>query len=142
MTTSDTTPVLIVGGGPVGLVLAIDLAWRGVPCMLVNTGDTTARHPQGSTHNCRSMEHYRRLGIGNQVRNTGLPQEDDTAVSYLTRFTAPELSRIHMPSPAEKRRQMAERDPSLLTPEPIHRRLSCMSSRCCMSMQKHFLKSI
>ena len=121
MTTSDTTPVLIVGGGPVGLVLAIDLAWRGVPCMLVNTGDTTARHPQGSTHNCRSMEHYRRLGIGNQVRNTGLPQEDDTAVSYLTRFTAPELSRIHMPSPAEKRRQMAERDPSLLTPEPIHR---------------------
>ena len=56
MTTSDTTPVLIVGGGPVGLVLAIDLAWRGVPCMLVNTGDTTARHPQGSTHNCRSME--------------------------------------------------------------------------------------
>lgn len=119
--TSDTTPVLIVGGGPVGLMLAIDLAWRDVPCMLVNTGETTARHPQGSTHNCRSMEHYRRLGIAGRVRDTGLPQDDGTDVAYLTRFTKPELSRIHMPSPAEKRRQMAECDPTLLTPEPIHR---------------------
>ncbi len=42
------TPVLIVGGGPVGLVLAIDLAVRGVPCTLVNDGETTARHPQGT----------------------------------------------------------------------------------------------
>lgn len=119
--TSDTTPVLIVGGGPVGLALSIDLAWRGVPCMLVNTGETTARHPQGSTHNCRSMEHYRRLGIADRVRATGLPQDDGTDVAYLTRFTAHELSRIHMPSPAEKKRQMAECDPELLTPEPIHR---------------------
>lgn len=119
--TSDKTPVLIVGGGPVGLVLSIELAWRGVPCTLVNIGETTALHPQGSTHNCRTMEHYRRLGIARQVRNTGLPQNDDTDVAYLTRFTKQELSRIHMPSPAEKKRQMTNRDPSLLTPEPIHR---------------------
>ena len=44
MTTSKHTslqhvPVLIVGGGPVGLGLAIDLGWRGIECMLVEQGD-------------------------------------------------------------------------------------------------------
>lgn len=117
----DRPPVLIVGGGPVGLVLSIELAWRGVPSVLVNTGETTARHPQGSTHNCRTMEHYRRLGLAERVRDTGLPPEFGTDVAYLTRFTEHELSRIPMPSPAEKRHQMADRDPEMMTPEPIHR---------------------
>ena len=34
-----TIPVLIVGGGPVGLALAADLGWRGVECLLVEQGD-------------------------------------------------------------------------------------------------------
>ena len=115
------TPVLVVGGGPVGLVLAIDLAWRDVPCILVNTGETTARHPQGNTHNARTMEHYRRLGIADAVRAVGLPPDDATDVTYLTRFNGHELARLRMPSSAAKMRRIADRDPSFLTPEPIHR---------------------
>jgi 2-polyprenyl-6-methoxyphenol hydroxylase-like FAD-dependent oxidoreductase len=116
-----TTPVLVVGGGPVGLVLSIELAARGVPNMLVNTGDATAPHPQGSTHNSRTMEHYRRLGIAGKVRAVGLPDDDATDVTCFTRLNGHELSRIPMPSSAEKKRRMAAGDTSLLTPEPIHR---------------------
>lgn len=117
----DTTPVLITGGGPVGLVLSIELASRGVRSMLVNTEPTTARHPQGNTHNTRTMEHYRRLGIADRVRAVGLPQDLITDVIYLTRFTGHAFARIPMPSSSEKKRRIAERDMSFLTPEPIHR---------------------
>jgi len=37
--TQGYTPVLIVGGGPVGLALAAELGWRGVACTLVEQGD-------------------------------------------------------------------------------------------------------
>ena len=119
--TQDTTPVLISGGGPVGLVLAIELAGRGVRSILVNTEPTTAVHPQGNTHNARTMEHYRRLGIADRVRAVGLPQDLTTDVIYLTRFTGHEFARIPMPSSTEKKRRIAARDMSFLTPEPIHR---------------------
>ena len=119
--TQDTTPVLISGGGPVGLVLAIELAGRGVRSILVNTEPTTAVHPQGNTHNARTMEHYRRLGIADRVRAVGLPQDLITDVIYLTRLTGHEFARIPMPSSTEKKRRIAARDMSFLTPEPIHR---------------------
>ena len=119
--TQDATPVLISGGGPVGLVLAIELAGRGVRSILVNTEPTTAIHPQGNTHNARTMEHYRRLGIADRVRAVGLPQDLTTDVIYLTRFTGHEFARIPMPSSTEKKRRIAARDMSFLTPEPIHR---------------------
>lgn len=119
--TNDNTPVLISGGGPVGLVLAIELAWRGVRSILVNTEPTTAVHPQGNTHNARTMEHYRRLGLAERVRGVGLPQDLVTDVIYLTRFTGHEFARIPMPSSSEKKNRIAARDMSFLTPEPIHR---------------------
>ena len=115
------TPVLIVGGGPVGLVLAIELAWRGVPSVLVNAGETTSTHPQGSSTNSRTMEHYRRLGVAERVRATGIPPDDTTDVLYTTRFSRYVLARLEMPSSADKMRQMAARDPGLLSPEIIHR---------------------
>lgn len=119
--THETTPVLISGGGPVGLALSIELAWRGVRSVLVNTEPTTAAHPQGNTHNARTMEHYRRLGIADRVRAVGLPQDLVTDVIYLTRFTGHEFARIPMPSSAEKKTRIAACDMSFLTPEPIHR---------------------
>jgi 2-polyprenyl-6-methoxyphenol hydroxylase-like FAD-dependent oxidoreductase len=113
------TPVLIVGGGPVGLFLAIELASRQVPCILVNAGPTTALHPAGNTHNTRTMEHYRRLGLAARVRQLGLPYAHATDVAYRTRVLGTELARLPMPSTREKLTNRTAADS--LGPEPLHR---------------------
>jgi 2-polyprenyl-6-methoxyphenol hydroxylase-like FAD-dependent oxidoreductase len=115
------TPVLIVGGGMVGLTLAVELGTRGVDCIIVNDGETEATHPQGNTLNARTMEHYRRLGIADQVRAAGLPADHATDVVYVTRFAGWELARLTMPSVAEQLRDGPRSEHMTLTPEPLHR---------------------
>lgn len=61
-------PVAIVGGGPVGLMLALFLDRHGVRSAVFNTEPSVRIHPKGSTHNSRTMEHYRRLGFAPRVR--------------------------------------------------------------------------
>ena len=116
-----STPVLIVGGGMVGLSLAVELGTRGVDCIIVNEGATAATHPQGNSLNSRTMEHYRRLGLADQVRAAGLPPDHPTDVVYVTRFAGWELARLSMPSSAEKLRDRTHSEHTKLTPEPLHR---------------------
>jgi 2-polyprenyl-6-methoxyphenol hydroxylase-like FAD-dependent oxidoreductase len=113
------TQVLICGGGPVGLCLTLELALRGVSCAIVNKSGTVATHPQGNTMNARTMEHYRRFGISQKVRKTGLPADHITDSVYLTRLNGKEIVRFKMPSTDEK---MAPDSPLLeVGPEPLHR---------------------
>ncbi len=112
------TPVLIVGGGMVGLSLAVELGCRDVPCILISEGEGTATHPQGNTLNARTMEHYRRLGLSAEIRAAGLPADHATDVVYATRFAGWELARLPMPSTSEK---LADAAQTAQTPEPIHR---------------------
>ena len=102
MTTTPTTPIIIVGGGPVGMNLALDLAWRDVPCMLVNLAETTPNHPQGNTHNARTMEHYRRLGIARRLREVGLPLDHCGDAIFVTRINTHEIGRIRIPTLRER----------------------------------------
>ena len=94
--------VLIVGGGPVGMNLALDLAWRNVPCMLVNRAMETPNHPQGNTHNARTMEHYRRLGIADRMRDVGLPFDHCGDAIFVTRINTHEIGRIKIPTLRER----------------------------------------
>lgn len=96
------TPVIIVGGGPVGMNLALDLAWRDVPCMLVNEPKTTPNHPQGNTHNARTMEIYRRLGIADRMRDVGLPMDHCGDAIFVTRINSHEIGRIRIPTLRER----------------------------------------
>jgi 2-polyprenyl-6-methoxyphenol hydroxylase-like FAD-dependent oxidoreductase len=57
------TPVLIVGAGPVGLALAGDLGWRGVPCTLIEQTDGRIEQPKMDLVGVRTMEFCRRWGI-------------------------------------------------------------------------------
>jgi 2-polyprenyl-6-methoxyphenol hydroxylase-like FAD-dependent oxidoreductase len=56
------TPVLIAGGGPVGMTLAIDLGARGIPCTLVERKDAPAFLPKMERCNARTLEIFRRMG--------------------------------------------------------------------------------
>ncbi len=114
-------PVLIVGGGTVGLYLAIELGSRGLRSLLVTASSTTSTHPKGSTVNARSMEHLRRLGAASDVRSLGIPPDHNTDITFVTRFTGYELARIEMPSTNEKIGRPGPWGPTRLTPEPIHR---------------------
>jgi 2-polyprenyl-6-methoxyphenol hydroxylase-like FAD-dependent oxidoreductase len=122
-TDSDTlaTPVLIVGGGPVGLMTALSLDALGVASILVNTEPTTRWVPKGSTQNARTLEHYRRLGLARAIRNLGLPPDYPTDVGYFTRVNGFELARIPMPSEAAKRRALASAPADDQVPEPLLR---------------------
>ena len=115
------TPVLIVGGGMVGLSLAVELGSRGVDCIILNDGTAEASHPQGNTLNARTMEHYRRLGLADQVRSAGLPPDHSTDVVYVTRFAGWELARLAMPSSAAQLNDRTISKHTKLTPEPLHR---------------------
>ena len=86
--------VLIVGGGPVGLTLAIDLAWRGIDVTVVETRAPAAPPEPKCNHvAARTMEIFRRLGIAEKVRNAGLPADYPHDISYRTTFTGAELTR-------------------------------------------------
>lgn len=116
-----TTSVAIVGGGPVGVMLALFLDRHAVQSVVFNTERVTRWHPKGSTHNARSMEHYRRLGISPKIRQLGLPQDHPTDVAYFTRFMEWELARLRMPSELEQKERVASSDPTDQVLEPIHR---------------------
>lgn len=66
-----STPVLVVGAGPGGLIAALQLTVNNVPCMLVERNQTTTQWPKMDITNCRSMEIFRRLGIAKGVRTVG-----------------------------------------------------------------------
>ena len=57
------TDVLVVGGGPVGLSLALELGLQGQRCLLVDQNDRAGVAPRAKTTNVRSRELMRRWGI-------------------------------------------------------------------------------
>jgi 2-polyprenyl-6-methoxyphenol hydroxylase-like FAD-dependent oxidoreductase len=121
MDTFFSTPVAVVGGGPVGLMLALLLDHHGVECTVFNDGLLPSPVPKGNTHNARTMEHYRRLGIAERIRQLGLPRDHPTDVAYFTRYRGFELARLRMPSADGIRAAVTAAPDTDSTPEPLHR---------------------
>ncbi|HET7887365.1 MAG TPA: FAD-dependent oxidoreductase [Bradyrhizobium sp.] len=114
--------VLIVGAGPVGLTLAIDLAWRGVE-VTVAEARAAGQPPEPKCNHvaARTMEIFRRLGLAEKVRNSGLPADYPHDVSYRTTFTGEELTRIPIPCRRDRFTCKEGPDCNWPTPEPPHR---------------------
>jgi 2-polyprenyl-6-methoxyphenol hydroxylase-like FAD-dependent oxidoreductase len=111
-------PVLIAGGGPVGMTLACELSRRGIACLLVERNPTTTRHPKMDITNARSMELFRRLGVVDGLRAVAVPEASNFDVSWITSLTGHELHRFRYPSVTDWRRLIRERNDGTMPAEP------------------------
>lgn len=88
MSSGGKTPVVIAGAGPVGKVLALELARHGVPSTLVDPGTGVTPGARARLTNARTMEHLRRLGLADRVRELApLPSGYPVRSVYVTRIT-------------------------------------------------------
>ena len=110
------TQVLIIGGGPVGLSLALDLGWRGIDCVLIEQGDGSVDQPKLGLVNVRSMEHCRRWGITQQIIDCPHAKDYQQNIVFATSLAGYELARQDYPS-------FADTPPSPFSPER-HQRCS------------------
>lgn len=119
---SIQTTVLVVGAGPVGLTVAMDLAWRGIDVTVIELRSRGEPPEVKCNHvSARSMEIFRRLGVARKLRDAGLPADYPNDVSYRLSTVGRELARI--PIPCRRDRYSAKDGPDTWwpTPEPPHR---------------------
>ena len=124
------TDVLIVGGGPVGLTLAIDLGRRGVGCTLVEKNEAPLGYPKMERCNPRTMEIFRRLGIVERVRAAGYPP--DWPMDNFLVFSMAQPPLLRMPFPRwRRRRRRSRRDTTVrCRSSPIRSSRNIPLSRC------------
>jgi len=111
---AEPIPVLIAGGGPVGLALAIELGMAGIHCLVVERRDGTISIPKMSGLSIRSMEFNRRWGVAEIVQNSGWPKHHPQGLIYCTSMVGFELARHHVPAYVDQKLDY--------TPEP---RVAC-----------------
>ncbi len=100
--------VIIVGAGPVGLTLAIDLGRRGVRCVLLEQKEAPAFLPKMERCNARTMELYRRIGLADKVRAAGLRGDVPMDVFIITAMNERPLHHQRHPSVDAAREQCAQ----------------------------------
>ena len=122
MTHDVSSTVTIVGGGPVGLCLAMDLASRGVDVVVLELRAAGELPSVKCNHVAsRTMETFRRLGFVAEVRAAGLPDDYPNDVVFRTRATGHELTRIPIPCRTDRYTRQDGPDCGWPTPEPPHR---------------------
>ena len=97
--TSKRYPVLIAGAGPVGLALAIELAYRNIRCLVVEQTDGSVDFPTTNLANTRTCEHLRRWGIADRMRfESGYPTDYPRNYLFVTRMDGYEIARFDHPA--------------------------------------------
>ena len=91
-------PLLIVGGGPVGLTASICLSRFGIRHLLVEKHPGTTLHPKARNLNVRTMEIMRPWGIGERLSEHALPRSWTGSIIYTTTLSGAELGRMRTAS--------------------------------------------
>jgi 2-polyprenyl-6-methoxyphenol hydroxylase-like FAD-dependent oxidoreductase len=111
---SKDTDVVIVGAGPVGLTLSIDLGERGIRSTLIEKNDAPLGYPKMERCNPRTMEIFRRLGLADAVRAAGYPPDWPMDAYLVFDLMRPPLLGMSHPTVAQaKARRDATTDGSL-----------------------------
>ncbi|GGZ11199.1 FAD-dependent monooxygenase [Novosphingobium colocasiae] len=97
---SGLYPVVIVGGGPVGLTLSLTLAHFGIRSVLLERNPTTTSHPKMDITNGRSMELFQRVGALDVMRSVATAPDAPFDVSWITTLNGHELARFIYPGSA------------------------------------------
>jgi 2-polyprenyl-6-methoxyphenol hydroxylase-like FAD-dependent oxidoreductase len=100
------TQVIIVGAGPVGLTLAVDLGLRGVRCILLEKKPEPQFLPKMERCNARSMEMFRRIGLADELRAAGLTTDAVMDVYVILTMTRAPLLHLKYPSVDMAREQI------------------------------------
>src|SRR5262249_4633591 len=112
------TQVLIVGAGPVGLTLAVDLGLRGVRCTLIEQKEAPQFLPKMERVNARSMEIFRRMGLAEESLPAGLPRAVPRDVFIVFSWVGPPLLPLPYPSVAQAEKEIAATHDGSLPIEP------------------------
>jgi 2-polyprenyl-6-methoxyphenol hydroxylase-like FAD-dependent oxidoreductase len=116
------TQVLIVGGGPVGSTMALDLAARGIDVIVAEQNPPGQMPGVKCNHvAARTMEIFRRLGVSEIVRDTGLPADHANDVAFRVSAIAEDFARIQIPCRRDRYTRKDGPDGWWPTPEPPHR---------------------
>jgi 2-polyprenyl-6-methoxyphenol hydroxylase-like FAD-dependent oxidoreductase len=100
--TTAQVPVLIAGAGPVGLSLAIELAYRGIRALVIEQSDGEVDFPTTNLANTRTVEHLRRWGIADRMRfESGYPTDYPRNYLFVTRMDGHEVARFDHPANAD-----------------------------------------
>jgi 2-polyprenyl-6-methoxyphenol hydroxylase-like FAD-dependent oxidoreductase len=118
--------VLVVGSGPVGATLALELARHGVHSTLIDRSPTAARHPKMDFVNARSMELLRRLGLSDEIRQLGVEPSAPFRFLWTRSLEEQPVTRWDYPSVAGMRAQMAAVNDGSMPLEPYQRVLGSL----------------
>jgi 2-polyprenyl-6-methoxyphenol hydroxylase-like FAD-dependent oxidoreductase len=110
--------VIIVGAGPVGLTLAVDLGLRGVRCILLEKKLEPQFLPKMERCNARSMEMFRRIGLADELRSAGLTTDSVMDVYVILTMTRAPLLHLKYPSVDMAREQIRKANDGSMPLEP------------------------
>ena len=110
--------VIIVGAGPVGLSLAINLGRAGIKTILLEQNPEPQFLPKMERCNARSMELFRRIGLSKKIRDAGLRADCSMDVFIVEDLTKPPLLEEKHPSIEESQKKIRDCNDLAMTLEP------------------------
>ena len=112
------TPVLIVGGGPIGLLMGHELSCYGIRALLVERNPGTTVHPKMDITHARSIEHFRRIGVADAIFDASVPHESPMDVIWLSKLNEWELCRFRYASIDQQRETIRANNDGTSAMEP------------------------